>query len=227
MVYVFSVVGASNSGKTWLIEQIIPELIKRGFRVGSLKHTPKGFSIDYEKDSGRHYLAGSEITFFGNDSSSAMISKIPLSKDSLNKVFFIFDIFDVDIVVGEGFKHLRIPKIVTIRGEHSVNSKEISGPILCFVSDSNKETIQGKPVFRFNQVDKIVDKVLEHYNNVYLKQVKDYYTHLIVNEVEIPLNPYVKTILGSVITAIIKTLKGVPEPQSVSIYFKKQRKEEK
>ncbi|MBW2739455.1 MAG: molybdopterin-guanine dinucleotide biosynthesis protein MobB, partial [Deltaproteobacteria bacterium] len=36
---IICIVGKSESGKTTLIEKLIPELKKRGYRIGSIKHT--------------------------------------------------------------------------------------------------------------------------------------------------------------------------------------------
>ena len=49
---VVAIVSKKNSGKTTLIAKLIPELIKRGYRVGTIKHDVHGFDIDHEgKDS--------------------------------------------------------------------------------------------------------------------------------------------------------------------------------
>ena len=51
--------GESNSGKTTLIEKIIPELVRAGYRVATVKHAGHGFDLDTEgKDSWRHKRAG-------------------------------------------------------------------------------------------------------------------------------------------------------------------------
>jgi len=51
---IISIVGKSNSGKTTLLEKLIPELVKRGYRVATIKHNVHGFDIDHEgKDSWR------------------------------------------------------------------------------------------------------------------------------------------------------------------------------
>ena len=43
-----AIVGRHNSGKTTLIEQLIAELVARGYDVGSVKHhSHVGFDIDY------------------------------------------------------------------------------------------------------------------------------------------------------------------------------------
>jgi molybdopterin-guanine dinucleotide biosynthesis protein B len=52
-----SVVGNSGSGKTTFIEKLIPELIGRGLKVGTIKHDVHGFEMDKPgKDSWRHNI---------------------------------------------------------------------------------------------------------------------------------------------------------------------------
>ena len=51
-VPIVSFVGRSNSGKTTLIERVIPELVRAGYRVATVKHAGHGFDLDTEdKDS--------------------------------------------------------------------------------------------------------------------------------------------------------------------------------
>ncbi|MEW5767382.1 MAG: molybdopterin-guanine dinucleotide biosynthesis protein B, partial [bacterium] len=64
MVPVVSIVGGKNSGKTRLIEGIVPELKKRGYRIGTIKHDHHGLTaedVDREgTDTYRHQLCGAE-----------------------------------------------------------------------------------------------------------------------------------------------------------------------
>ena len=54
-VPIVSFVGRSNSGKTTLIERVIPELVRAGYKVATVKHAGHGFDLDTEgKDSWRH-----------------------------------------------------------------------------------------------------------------------------------------------------------------------------
>ncbi|MBI3353732.1 MAG: molybdopterin-guanine dinucleotide biosynthesis protein MobB, partial [Nitrospirae bacterium] len=43
MIPIVSIVGRSNSGKTTLIEKIIPLLVKKGYRIATVKHCSHGF----------------------------------------------------------------------------------------------------------------------------------------------------------------------------------------
>ena len=74
---IISIVGKSNSGKTTLIENLIPELTKRGYRVATIKHNVHGFDIDHEgKDSWRHKKAGAFATVIACPTRIALIEDI-------------------------------------------------------------------------------------------------------------------------------------------------------
>jgi len=53
MIPIVSIVGKSDSGKTTLIEKLLPELTRRGLRIATIKHDTHGFEVDHEgKDAG-------------------------------------------------------------------------------------------------------------------------------------------------------------------------------
>src|SRR5207249_4477106 len=71
-------VGRSNSGKTTLIERLIPELVQAGYRVATIKHAGHGFNLDTEgKDSWRHKQAGASTVIVLSKGSLAMFSDVP------------------------------------------------------------------------------------------------------------------------------------------------------
>ena len=56
---VFGITGWKNSGKTTLVERLVAELTRRGWRVSTVKHAHHAFDIDKEgTDSFRHRAAG-------------------------------------------------------------------------------------------------------------------------------------------------------------------------
>jgi molybdopterin-guanine dinucleotide biosynthesis protein B len=112
MLPVISIVGKSKSGKTTLIEKLIPELKKRGYRVGTIKHASHNFDMDKKgKDSWRHKAAGADTVIVASRERIVMIKDENFVKlESIEKYFD-----DVDLVITEGFKKENKPKIEVYR----------------------------------------------------------------------------------------------------------------
>jgi molybdopterin-guanine dinucleotide biosynthesis protein B len=116
MTPIICIVGRSNSGKTTLIERLIPEFIMRGYRVATIKHHGKDFPIDHEgKDSWRHKEAGAQTVIISSPQKVAVIEAVSqdLSLDELATRF----IRGADIIIAEGFKRDKHPKIEVFRKE--------------------------------------------------------------------------------------------------------------
>jgi len=109
---IISVVGKSRSGKTTLIEKLIPELKRRGYRIGTVKHAFHKFEMDKKgKDSWRHKAAGAATVIVVAQDTLAMVKDESLN--SLNDLEKYFD--DMDLVITEGFKQKNKPKIEVCR----------------------------------------------------------------------------------------------------------------
>ncbi len=117
---VFQIIGKHNSGKTTLIEFLTGELKKRGFRVGYIKHDPKGKGITDKVGSDTYRVKPNTVK-------TALVSpnlitlwrfEVPLLKELLRE----FE--DCDIVLVEGFKFEKgFPKIVVGELEDDVKGK--------------------------------------------------------------------------------------------------------
>uniref|UniRef100_A0A7J2TGM1 Molybdopterin-guanine dinucleotide biosynthesis protein B n=1 Tax=Archaeoglobus fulgidus TaxID=2234 RepID=A0A7J2TGM1_ARCFL len=99
---VLSIVGSSGSGKTKLIEKLVPELLKLGFKVAVIKHAHKEFDFE-EKDSTRIFRSGAEVAVVSNEKFAI------IRRGNLKDVLEFFK--DYDIVLTEGFSKEGYPKI--------------------------------------------------------------------------------------------------------------------
>jgi molybdopterin-guanine dinucleotide biosynthesis protein B len=102
---VVHVVGASDSGKTTLIEQLIPKLRANGIRVGTIKHAHHGFEMDRPgKDSWRHVQAGADAIAVISPERAAWVMRTPEECSIDDAVSPMAG--RVNLVLVEGFKRV-------------------------------------------------------------------------------------------------------------------------
>jgi len=105
-----SIVGKSRSGKTLIMEKLIAEFKRRGYRVAALKHSRGGMEVDYPgKDSWRFTWAGSDAVLVSSPGKLAFIKSVEHEPEIEEIMRMIGP--DFDIVLAEGFKKSRLPKI--------------------------------------------------------------------------------------------------------------------
>jgi len=122
-VPVVSIVGKSQSGKTVLMEQLIAEFKRRGYKVAALKHGRGGMEIDHPgKDSWRFAQAGSDAVLISSPDKLAFIKSVDHDLDIEEILPTVGPEFDLVLV--EGFKKSKIPKI-------EVHRKELGSDLLC------------------------------------------------------------------------------------------------
>lgn len=134
MIPVVSVVGYSNSGKTTFVVKLVLELKSRGLRVAVIKHHHKPVDIDIPgKDTWKHAQAGADIVVSASPGKLAII-------ETLNAEMPLNDILEkinaVDIIITEGFKREKYPKVEVFRSQ--VHTELITPPeqLIAVVSDA-------------------------------------------------------------------------------------------
>jgi molybdopterin-guanine dinucleotide biosynthesis adapter protein len=111
--------GWSGAGKTTLIVKLIPELNRRGLRVSTIKHAHHNFDFDQPgKDSYEHRRAGAEEVLVGSANRVALMRELRGAPEpSLGELFRLLK--TVDLVLVEGFKRDRLPKIEVFRAANA------------------------------------------------------------------------------------------------------------
>ena len=161
MLPVVCFIGNSGAGKTTLIENIVPELKYRGYRIAVIKHTPHGFNIDRKgKDSWRFSHAGADIVVLSSKDRLCMIQQV-VEESPLEDILSTFE-GKVDLVLVEGYKRSSWPTIEVVR--YSVNPRLIHSPeeLLAIVSD--RQFPLDMPQFFFEDVKDIANFIIEQMN---------------------------------------------------------------
>jgi molybdopterin-guanine dinucleotide biosynthesis protein B len=211
MIPIVSIVGKSDSGKTTLIEKIVPELVRRGYRVTTAKHDRHSFEIDKEgKDSWRHKQAGARGVIISSPRKVALIRDVDndMSLEELRDAFG----GDADIIISEGFKEDVQPKIEVFR-------KEGHRELLCTDEDnliavaSNQPFDIRVPCLDIDDVKGIVDLI----ESTFLKGNRKENISLKIDGKRIPLSAFVERFLIRTIKAMISSLKGGEKSEEIEI----------
>lgn len=115
---VFGITGSSGSGKTTLMVKLLPELISRGLKVSTMKHTHHRFDLDQEgKDSYEHRQAGASEVMISSESRWALMHELR-GDPELDMDELIERMTPVDLLLIEGFKSHHYDKLEVFRHEN-------------------------------------------------------------------------------------------------------------
>lgn len=157
MPAVVSIVSKKDSGKTTLLEKLIPELKARGYRVGTLKHDTHGFDIDHKgKDTWRHKQAGAETVVIASPWKVSVIKDVT-QEPSLAQLVEHY-LADMDIVLTEGYKREGRAQIEVFRStahREPLHAKGERNTLVAVVSDVTVDL--GVPCFHLDDTAGLAD----------------------------------------------------------------------
>ncbi|MDY6974038.1 MAG: molybdopterin-guanine dinucleotide biosynthesis protein B [Thermodesulfobacteriota bacterium] len=152
---IVSIVGTSGVGKTTILEKLIPELTRRGLRVGTVKHHAHGeFEMDRPgKDSWRHKKAGAATSIVSSPQRIGILMDVDHDHKP-NELKSLFS--NIDIILTEGYKREDNPKIEVFRSE--INGEPVckgDKHLLALVSDESVDL--GIPRYSTDDIEGLAD----------------------------------------------------------------------
>jgi molybdopterin-guanine dinucleotide biosynthesis protein B len=159
---VFGLVGWSGSGKTTLMVQLLPELIGRGLRVSTVKHTHHNFDIDKKgKDSYQHRVAGAAEVLLASSKRWALLHEVrDASEPDMDTL--IAHMTPVDLVLVEGFKKYHHAKLEVFRPSVGQAPLWPDDPTVVAVATDEAMAEVRVPVLDLNNVAAVADFIVEH-----------------------------------------------------------------
>lgn len=223
---IVSFVGRSDSGKTTLLEKLIPELKRRGYVVGTVKHDAHSFEIDRPgKDSARHTAAGAAVMVISSASQTAMVRRTEegLSLDEIAQNYM----GSVDIILTEGFKREGKPKIELLTAGEDLLSPADDLVLIVVPEESESVRLGGRgakdiPVCHRDDIPAIADLLEKEFLRV---EDEAGGIELFVDGREIPLNRIMRAMVDSTVRGLISSLKGVDDPRSVTVRVRRRERD--
>ncbi|WP_274011048.1 bifunctional molybdopterin-guanine dinucleotide biosynthesis adaptor protein MobB/molybdopterin molybdotransferase MoeA [Vibrio parahaemolyticus] len=153
----------SGTGKTTLLEALLPKLTEAGLRIGMLKHAHHNFDVDKPgKDSYRLRKAGASQILIASRNRFALMTETPEAEAEFEYLLTRFDEDKLDVVLVEGCKNIAFPKI-------ELHREEVGKPwlyphdenIIAIASDT-AELDSEHPQMNINDLDAIAQFVLQY-----------------------------------------------------------------
>lgn len=209
MVPLISFVGRSNSGKTTLVEKLIPELRGRGYKVGVIKNTSHKISLDTPgKDTYRFQQAGSDATALVTEEGFTLFK--PMKREDDPEIIAAEHFNAMDVVIVEGFKKSGVPKLEVLGDESQRLNEEITDRV-AVVADFNVDS--GLPGFHRNDIKDIADFIEKNF----LTKVSRSEVELWVNGEFVEMKPFVKAFVGQTVKGMVNSLRGGKKPEKIRL----------
>ena len=150
---------SSGTGKTTLIEKLIPDLLQKKINVSVVKHAHHNFDIDYPgKDSYRLRKSGAFQTLIFNNKRSALITEFIHESDNLEKMIAQMN-QGVDLIIVEGLRGSEFKKIEVYRPAHSKKKLFLQDKnVIAIVSDEQFDA--SVPCLNLNNIEEISNFII-------------------------------------------------------------------
>jgi molybdopterin-guanine dinucleotide biosynthesis protein MobB len=211
MVPAVAIVGKSGAGKTCIIEKLITELKARGYRVAAVKHAHQTVEMDVEgKDTWRFMRAGSDASVISSPSKLTVFRKAKEEPGVDEALMALGDGFD--IVILEGFKRGRLPRIEVHRSELGTDLVCRPEELIAVITDE-KLPLE-LPQFNSNNTAELSDFIERE-----IIAGADADISVFADGKHVSMKPFVKEIVSSAIMAMLGSLKntGIMKNVNVSI----------
>jgi molybdopterin-guanine dinucleotide biosynthesis protein B len=159
---IIGIAGWKKSGKTTLVVRLVEEFTRRGLEVATLKHAHHNFQIDdKETDSARHRRAGAREVAVVSRDRWAMVGELQSAPEpDFAEVTGWFS--PCDLIIVEGYKSARIPKIEARRTASSDHTPlSASDPLVIAIAADHVVEGEQVPVFGLDDIAGIADFIAE------------------------------------------------------------------
>ncbi|WP_273986686.1 bifunctional molybdopterin-guanine dinucleotide biosynthesis adaptor protein MobB/molybdopterin molybdotransferase MoeA [Vibrio parahaemolyticus] len=153
----------SGTGKTTLLEALLPKLTEAGLRIGMLKHAHHNFDVDKPgKDSYRLRKAGASQMLIASRNRFALMTETPEAEAEFEYLLTRFDEDMLDVVLVEGCKNIAFPKIELHREEVGKPWLYPNDENIIAIASDTAELDSELPQMNINDLDAIAQFVLQY-----------------------------------------------------------------
>lgn len=148
---ILAISGFKNSGKTTLIQTLIPILNQKGYKVATIKHDGHDFKPDVPNtDTFKHRESGAYGVAIFSESRFMVSKDVQITEKQLINCFP-----EADIILLEGFKNSTYKKIEVIR--EAIESNPYCNNVFAYYSDIELDV--SVDVFNQSNICELTDSI--------------------------------------------------------------------
>ena len=230
---ILGIYGFQDAGKTKLVEELVAALVKKGYRVASVKHTPHSKSIDCEgKDTWRHWVAGRDPVVFSSNVETSIIKHSMMRMDDIARM--VMTQFHPDVLIIEGCKEGIFPKVAVGRVKPRKGTVMVNPKLSRLVDYIANEVAVERVLVELPGLDcgkcgldcdglarEIVagKRILED-----CKELSDLSVEVLVDGGRIATGRFVSSIIDDTVRGMLSSLKGYKSGRTVEIRLEPKKK---
>lgn len=158
---IIGLAGWSGAGKTTLVTRLIPALLARGLTVSTLKHAHHAFDIDHPgKDSHAHRLAGAREILISSGRRFALVHELR-GEVEWSLPALLGKLSPVDLVLVEGFKREKHPKIEVFRAENNKPALHPDDPMIRAIATDRAFPDVSLPQVGLDEIEAIANLAID------------------------------------------------------------------
>jgi molybdopterin-guanine dinucleotide biosynthesis protein B len=230
---IVGIYGFQDAGKTTLVESLVAALVKKGYSVASVKHTPHSKSVDSEgKDTWRHWKAGSDPVVFSSRIETTLIKHSQMNVKDITDL--VISAFNPDVLIIEGCKEGDFPK-VAVGGVKPRKGTVLVNPRLSrlvkYISDevSVERILEelpgldcGKCGFDCHGLARLVVEGRRRLGDC--KELSNLSVNVVVDGERIAMGRFASSIVDDTVRGMLSSLKGYRPGKTVEIRLEPKRK---
>jgi len=157
---IIAVCGSKNSGKTTLIEGVLPHLVSAGLKVAIIKH--HGHKLDPDvpgTDTYRFNHGGAYGTVITDDECFMLVRRTVTDENNLIEYFP-----EADVILLEGYKDSALPKIEMRRDAAiSICNPDSIIAVVCDAEPPADTVSSGTPVFAYSEFAEVSEFIVNYH----------------------------------------------------------------